>query len=466
MQEIKTEDSEVSIKDFNTICRFCLNYCGSVDLNTYDYNGILLIDILIELSLPQPKNDKMPPNLCEQCVDITIKFYVLKNKIKESEALLVKILEAQCEAEQVKENQESCYPKEEASDDDKPKRKRGGRAVPEDLTCSFCLEKFDSCEEYLKHRKKEADQRRKKLPCNICSKLISTYKLKDHVNSHTKESPYQCSVCGDKFRFRSSLTRHSFKHKEKKPHVCHICGKGFIQAPTLADHIRTHVGEKSFICNHCGKTFVTKHALSNHLSLHKLQEDDTFNLTCKTCNSIFTSKASLRNHLNKHSERTKEFLCNECGKEFWTKGLLDSHLKIHLGVKPYICEVCSKGFPTKNSLQKHNLVHTGEKPVSCIICEKTFSQKGHLIYHMRKHSGERPYSCTYCNKSFNHTGSLKVHIRIHTGEKPFICDICSKGFYDSSSMKKHKKVHQHNKAIEISSRIVKTEFEGDIAHNL
>nr|CAI5856851.1 unnamed protein product [Callosobruchus analis] len=462
MQEINYEDSEISIRDFDTVCRFCLSFSGSTDLISYHYNGNSLVDILNELSLPQAENgNRLPPNLCQQCVDVIIKFYLLKKQIKASETLLVKILD---EADHIRENQDTYVPKEEASDDDKPKRKRGGRAVPEDLTCSFCQDKFDTCEEYLKHRRKEADQRRKRLPCSICSKLISTYKLKDHVNSHTKESPYQCSICGDKFRFRSSLTRHSFKHNDKKPHVCHICNKGFIQAPTLADHLRTHVGEKSFICNHCGKTFVTKHALSNHLSLHKLHEDDMFNLTCKTCNSIFNSKASLRNHLNKHSERTKDFLCNECGKKFWTKSLLDSHLKIHLGIKPYICEVCSKGFPTKNSLQKHNLVHTGEKPVSCMICEKTFSQKGHLIYHMRKHSGERPFSCIHCNKSFNHSGSLKVHIRIHTGEKPFICDICSKGFYDSSSMKKHKKVHQGHKIINIFSEKVKTEFEGENAH--
>nr|CAH7750397.1 unnamed protein product [Callosobruchus chinensis] len=458
MQEIENKDSEVFVKNFNTICRFCLSSSGSINLYTYNYNSISLIGIIVELSLQQPEDgDKLPPNLCQQCVDLTTKFYLLKKKIKESQALFVKILNAQSEADQAKEDQDICFPKDEGSDDDKPKENEAVEQCLKTLPVPFVKTNLIP---------KEADQRRKKLPCSICSKLISTYKLKDHVNSHTKESPYQCSVCGDKFRFRSSLTRHSFKHKEKKPHVCQICGKGFIQAPTLADHFRTHVGEKSFICNHCGKTFITKHALSNHLSLHKLQDVDTFNLTCKTCNSIFNSKASLRNHLNKHSERSKEFLCNECGKEFWTKSLLDSHLKIHLGIKPYICEICSKGFPTKNSLQKHNLVHTGEKPVSCIVCEKTFSQKGHLIYHMRKHSGERPYNCTYCNKSFNHTGSLKVHIRIHTGEKPFICDICSKGFYDSSSMKKHKKVHQGHKVTEISSEKLKTEFEGDKAQNI
>ncbi|CAH1957886.1 unnamed protein product [Acanthoscelides obtectus] len=467
MQGIKCEydNSRVSIKDFGTICRFCLSSRGAITINSYSSDGVLLSDILSDVSLQQQEN-KLPPNLCQECVDVIINFYQLKNKVKEAEALLLKILEnADSDSDHDVHNRDHYIAKQELEDDDKPKRKLGGRSVPEDLTCPFCQVKFDSCDEYLKHRRKEADLRRKKKPCNICNKLITTYKLKDHINSHTKECPYECSICGDKFRFKSSLSRHSFKHKEKKPHVCHICGKGFIQAPTLADHLRTHGGERSFICNQCGKTFVTKHALSNHLALHKLEEDDAFNLTCTICSSVFNSKALFRNHMRTHNDRIKEFLCNECGKDFRRKGLLDAHLKIHLGVKPYICEICTKGFPSKNSLQKHNLVHTGEKPVSCIICGKTFSQKGHLVYHMRKHSGERPYICTYCNKSFNHSGSLKVHTRIHTGEKPFACNICSKGFYDSSSMKKHKKIHHgQNKVNEVSS-LVKTEIR-EVLHSL
>ncbi|KAJ8936730.1 hypothetical protein NQ318_007090 [Aromia moschata] len=68
----------------------------------------------------------------------------------------------------------------------------------QDITCAFCNSTFESYMDYKIHRKKEADRRRKKHPCPICQKLISTYKLKDHINSHTKERPYQCEVCGEK----------------------------------------------------------------------------------------------------------------------------------------------------------------------------------------------------------------------------------------------------------------------------
>ncbi|CAG9817303.1 unnamed protein product [Phaedon cochleariae] len=447
--------------EFVVTCRACLENKGITDIFLTIYADFTLCDLYSTISLLElDEADGLPRMLCSNCTDFVIKFNAFRKRAQVSETYLKNSLlnhlkedEFKALTHQLSDNDDLSESNELSNDEIRTEsdteksstRKKIPRRIPNDLTCTFCDLKFDTYSAYLIHRKKEADKRRRKKPCTICHKLISSYKLKDHLNSHTKERPYECQTCGETFRFKSSLGRHKFLHMEKKPHECHICGRGFIQAPTLTDHIRTHYGEKSCMCNICGKGFVTKHALGNHINMHKMDDkkrikDSTYK-KCEECNKSFSSSSGLKQHMQIHFD--KKFLCSECGKKFSTKNLLYSHMKTHSGVKPYSCSICSKTFAQKSSLNKHLLVHTGEKPISCNICGKRFSQQGHLTYHMRQHSGERPYSCTYCDKTFNHSGTFKVHTRIHTGEKPFGCHICSKRFYDSSSMKKHIKIHDN-----------------------
>ncbi|XP_057668016.1 zinc finger protein OZF-like [Diorhabda carinulata] len=442
------ENESLLLENIEDVCRTCLNKNVSLNLFGSFYKDKVYSDLLTMFSLLKVQStDNLPKNICTICADLLIKIHSFKDKIEQSQIILNRCLtEIKNIGPQSADDFDESFNSNVDSDVSDCKNQQIEEGSTKNFTCSFCSLKFFSYTAYIAHRKSEADLRRKKQACSVCNKLISTYKLKDHMNSHTKERPYECEICGEKFRFRSSLSRHNFRHKDKKPHVCHICGRGFIQAPTLTDHIRTHLGQKSCICCVCGKSFITKHALGNHMTLHKIGNNEidlSSNSICKECNKTFTSPQALKQHMHTHCD--KKFLCSNCGKKFSTKTLLDSHFKIHTGVKPYICPICEKAFSQKNSLAKHSRMHTGEKPIVCIICNKRFSQQSHLTYHMRQHSGERPYNCKFCDKTFNHSGSLKIHTRLHTGEKPYTCNICSKGFYDSSSMKKHKKGHDENR---------------------
>ncbi|CAH1104218.1 unnamed protein product [Psylliodes chrysocephalus] len=464
-QELGRESHEIEAvpEKYQEICRTCLNKNGLLNLFENKHNELLFSDLFTMFSLLElDSTDELPKKICDTCAEIVIQFYMFKERIHQSQIILQDVLNKNSipanEEEVTEENADdqnddtdldtneikSNYYCNDNSDSDCDSDKSEVKLYDpssNEITCTFCNLKFNSYANYLTHRRKEAELRRKKEPCVICNKVISTYKLKDHLNSHTKEAPYECEECGEKYRFRSSLYRHKFVHKEKKPHVCHICGKGFIQAPTLTDHIRTHYSEKSFICNICGKTFITKHALTNHIYMHKSDKlADLNDLTCKNCDKMFTAAHTFNRHMLTHCDKT--FLCSQCGKKFATKSLLKQHQKLHSEIKPYICDICNKSFAQKNSLLKHTRTHSGEKSHVCVICDKTFSQKGHLTYHIRTHSGEKPYNCSYCDKAFSHSGSYKVHLRIHTGDRPYICDVCDKGFYDSSSMKKHRKIHE------------------------
>ena len=82
-----------------------------------------------------------------------------------------------------------------------------------------------------------------------------------------------CRICGKKFSWRSSLSRHMMKHNNVKPFSCGVCNKTFIQKSDLKRHLLTHTTPANrFSCYVCKKRFLTKEDLDRHSSKH-------FNLT-------------------------------------------------------------------------------------------------------------------------------------------------------------------------------------------
>ena len=49
----------------------------------------------------------------------------------------------------------------------------------------------------------------------------------------------------------------------------------------------------------------------------------------------------------------------------------------------YVCEDCGKDFTTHDHLQRHRRIHTGERPFSCDVCGRAFSQKGSMERHKK-----------------------------------------------------------------------------------
>ena len=142
--------------------------------------------------------------------------------------------------------------------------------------------------------------------------------------------------------------------------------------------------------------------------------------------------------------RPRPYKCLNCDSIFDRPSQLNYHMRsIHLGEKTQVCQICGKGFFRKNDLRTHLNVHLGTNQSVCKICGRKFNHVSNLIRHSRTHKGLRPYPCRICGKRFTQLSSLGRHKIIHKRES---CNLPDNdlGLGDSG---KHMKlgVHQSTK---------------------
>lgn len=164
-------------------------------------------------------------------------------------------------------------------------------------------------------------------------------------------------------------------------------------------------------------------------------------IICNICDEKFLTLSELEQHSASHSDQSKEFKCEECGKEFGLRSVYVVHLRMHTGLRPHVCNICEKSFTHNGNLKVHMRSHTGERPFKCNLCNKSFTQVGNLQMHQKMHSGERNYGCNQCDKSFKTFSNLNEHLQTHSDKRPFVCSICNYGAYKMSSYKNHMRIH-------------------------
>lgn len=143
-------------------------------------------------------------------------------------------------------------------------------------------------------------------------------------------------------------------------------------------------------------------------------------LLCNLCGkSNFKSQQALKYHLQTHE--FVQYLCPhspDCPRRFRSKLGLVNHMKIHEGNLD-ICEECGRGFITKQLLDEHRRrIHTFERPYACDRCDKCFLRSDKLLHHRRReHTGEKPYKCKLCDWSGVDSSSSIHHRRRHGTRK-------------------------------------------------
>ena len=93
--------------------------------------------------------------------------------------------------------------------------------------------------------------------------------------------------------------------------------------------------------------------------------------------------------------------------------ILDTEGHSNVGIKDFICNQCGKRFFTRKSLKNHlTSVHGSEKAFKCNHCDMAFALKGPLKRHIKNvHEGIKKFRCSHCDRPFSEKGNLNQHIR-------------------------------------------------------
>ena len=73
----------------------------------------------------------------------------------------------------------------------------------------------------------------RRFACVICNKLVHTYRMRRHMQSHADDRPFSCDICPRKFLESRRLTEHMRSHSGERPFACYVCNRQFGRSGNL-----------------------------------------------------------------------------------------------------------------------------------------------------------------------------------------------------------------------------------------
>ncbi|XP_048853653.1 ras-responsive element-binding protein 1 isoform X2 [Brienomyrus brachyistius] len=164
-------------------------------------------------------------------------------------------------------------------------------------------------------------------------------------------------------------------------------------------------------------------------------------------------------NMKKATGHKASYPCRYCNQVFTFPGVLQAHMRCHLGISPYQCNICDYVAPDKATLIRHLRTHSGERPYVCRICHYPFTVKANCERHLRKKhmkntrkdieknieyvstsagsvlnpldsAGSNGTICRFCGEDLRSYRALQIHLRTHNGcqRKLFECQKCGAAF--------------------------------------
>ena len=233
------------------------------------------------------------------------------------------------------------------------------------------------------------DLQRYSYKCLKCDTIIPRRRtLGNHIRVDTQLKQITCETAHPDGPGLNDYQKDLFLTSGRRQLLCHTCGASFTEKSTFLNHIEESHGEvvgKKFFCEFCPYAANVHRFLREHYERMHPPTPRTRSHICEQCGKAFFEKTVLDEHVNYVHLRKKQFQCDMCPKVFYRPQSYRKHKACHSGKRPYVCTQCGQGFKVAYNLKVHKRLHTGEKPYKCKQCEAAFAQKNSLDVHMKKH---------------------------------------------------------------------------------
>ncbi|XP_034481647.1 zinc finger protein 14 homolog [Drosophila innubila] len=262
-----------------------------------------------------------------------------------------------------------------------------------------------------------------------------------HILTHTQEKMFKCQNCEHATHTRRALDNHvKIVHEKIRNYACQYCGKTFGKSHACKIHEMTHTGEKRCECKVCGKKFLYTESLTKHLKIHEKSVERAIETYRQR--QMELGDAGEEQPSGNVDDQAADQLLKVCAASVATipkdprrVERVDLSQLAGTVVNP-IPSIQLTTNPAGNLVQKEGL-HL------CPGCQQGFNNLGNMKRHYKSvHEKVKDFECRYCSRRFANSQSLKQHEWIHTGEKPYACKICGTHFRQEAALIRHQKVHE------------------------
>lgn len=217
------------------------------------------------------------------------------------------------------------------------------------------------------------------------------------------DGTYKCPMCARVYKFSAGL----------KNHIAKCDGQ-----PMPSDKCQWRRNESGrYACSFAGctadKSWTTSAGVSRHFNdEHALAEDLKF--PCEECSKRFFSRTLLQHHMKvNHKAR---YACNTCGKRCYSSKALEKHTRLHLDDdddSQYECDMCDYRTTAQNGINMHKrLVHRVTKNKQ----RPLFSSEGHFLH--ERSSSKFKHECMKCTRRYKSAKNLDRHVKNCNGVPP------------------------------------------------